>query len=460
MYVLRMRSPLTLLEVSLIKPPTSRNIKLKLPARSTIFILKEEITFASDYTNLSPKEELDPLYVTLETIPSNVQIMSTAEERKNKIAVSQKDFSNKSVPTKRRRTQYREKTYDCASCEKMYTTKTNIKLKLPARSTIFIPKEEITFAADYTNLSPKEELDPLYVTLETIPSNVQIMSTAEERKNKIAVSQKDFSNKSVPTKRRRTQYREKTYDCASCEKMYTTKTSLNRHIRSHHCDKLFECYKCSKTFSRSKHYNIHIRTHFVEKPYECEICRKKFAQKPNFENHIKIHTDIKLKLPARSTIFIPKEEITFAADYTNLSPKEELDPLYVTLETIPSNVQIMSTAEERKNKIAVSQKDFSNKSVPTKRRRTQYREKTYDCASCEKMYTTKTSLNRHVRSHHCDKLFECYKCSKTFSRSKHYNIHIRTHFVEKPYECEICRKKFAQKPNFENHIKIHTGDRS
>ena len=158
--------------------------------------------------------------------------------------------------------------------------------------------------------------------------------------------------------------------------------------------------------------------------------------------------DIKLKLPARSTIFIPKEEITFAADYTNLSPKEELDPLYVTLETIPSNVQIMSTAEERKNKIAVSQKDFSNKSVPTKRRRTQYREKTYDCASCEKMYTTKTSLNRHVRSHHCDKLFECYKCSKTFSLSKHYNIF-----------CSLCRKRFVQKPNLKNHVKIHTGNR-
>ncbi|XP_065561587.1 oocyte zinc finger protein XlCOF29-like isoform X2 [Artemia franciscana] len=158
--------------------------------------------------------------------------------------------------------------------------------------------------------------------------------------------------------------------------------------------------------------------------------------------------DIKLKLPARSTIFILKEEITFASDYTNLSPKEELDPLYVTLETIPSNVQIMSTAEERKNKIAVSQKDFSNKSVPTKRRRTQYREKTYDCASCEKMYTTKTSLNRHVRSHHCDKLFECYKCSKTFSLSKHYNIF-----------CSLCRKRFVQKPNLKNHVKIHTGNR-
>ncbi|KAH8310227.1 hypothetical protein KR044_000130 [Drosophila immigrans] len=81
----------------------------------------------------------------------------------------------------------------------------------------------------------------------------------------------------------------KPYTCEYCGCKFIRKYNYMRHRREHHGNKKFTCDQCDKTFHRHYYLIEHRRIHTGERPFHCTICGKSSTTKTNHNKHLKIH---------------------------------------------------------------------------------------------------------------------------------------------------------------------------
>ncbi|XP_075147329.1 uncharacterized protein LOC142221465 [Haematobia irritans] len=81
----------------------------------------------------------------------------------------------------------------------------------------------------------------------------------------------------------------KPYTCEVCGCKFIRKYNYMRHRREHHGNKKYTCDLCKKSFHRHYYLIEHKRIHTGERPFQCTICGKSSTTKTNHNKHLKIH---------------------------------------------------------------------------------------------------------------------------------------------------------------------------
>ncbi|XP_030371217.1 uncharacterized protein LOC115621653 isoform X2 [Scaptodrosophila lebanonensis] len=137
--------------------------------------------------------------------------------------------------------------FDCAICNKSFSTKWNLKI----HSWVHANRTAKPFKCDYCPKAFVRELD---------------------FKNHMN------SHKQI-----------KPYTCEYCGCKFIRKYNYMRHRREHHGNKKFTCDQCDKSFHRHYYLIEHRRIHTGERPFQCTICGKSSTTKTNHNKHLKIH---------------------------------------------------------------------------------------------------------------------------------------------------------------------------
>ncbi|XP_068154313.1 uncharacterized protein [Drosophila tropicalis] len=137
--------------------------------------------------------------------------------------------------------------YDCAICNKSFSTKWNLKI----HSWVHANRTAKPFKCEYCPKAFVRELD---------------------FKNHIN------AHKQI-----------KPYTCEYCGCKFIRKYNYMRHRREHHGNKMFTCDQCDKSFHRHYYLIEHRRIHTGERPFHCTICGKSSTTKTNHNKHLKIH---------------------------------------------------------------------------------------------------------------------------------------------------------------------------
>ncbi|KAM7362406.1 uncharacterized protein ACRADG_013115 isoform 1-T5 [Cochliomyia hominivorax] len=140
-----------------------------------------------------------------------------------------------------------ETQYDCAICNKSFSTKWNLKI----HSWVHANRTAKPFKCEHCP--------------------------------KAFVREVDFKNHMNSHKQI------KPYTCEVCGCKFIRKYNYMRHRREHHGNKKYTCDLCKKSFHRHYYLIEHRRIHTGERPFQCTICGKSSTTKTNHNKHLKIH---------------------------------------------------------------------------------------------------------------------------------------------------------------------------
>ncbi|XP_073813104.1 uncharacterized protein [Musca autumnalis] len=140
-----------------------------------------------------------------------------------------------------------ETQYDCAICNKTFSTKWNLKI----HSWVHANRTAKPFKCEHCP--------------------------------KAFVREVDFKNHMNSHKQI------KPYTCEVCGCKFIRKYNYMRHRREHHGNKKYTCDLCKKSFHRHYYLIEHRRIHTGERPFQCTICGKSSTTKTNHNKHLKIH---------------------------------------------------------------------------------------------------------------------------------------------------------------------------
>lgn len=102
-----------------------------------------------------------------------------------------------------------------------------------------------------------------------------------------------FSSKLGLTLHQRVHTREPAFTCKDCTKSFTSNSALIQHQRVHYTDRRLVCAKCGVTFDNKSDLINHEILHPVQQSFVCSECSEKFQTKAELCTHWKVHTVIK-----------------------------------------------------------------------------------------------------------------------------------------------------------------------
>ena len=225
---------------------------------------------------------------------------------------------------------------------------------------------------------------------------------------------------------------ERPHVCSVCFKSYLTSHHLKVHFQAVHADnKNFICRFCGKGFSYSTSHKMHERTHSGKKdrPFPCETCGKTFVNRQALKYHIMAkHTD--------------------GGHYTC----DVCHKVYKTEFLLKIHKRRHTEANQR-FMCDICGKQFMYKSTLELHKSVHIDDKNFECKTCGKSFKTYPTLYSHQYVHSDQNPFECSVCNKAFKTKERCKAHERRHSGLKPFECAQCHHCFPDKGGLQKHLK-------
>lgn len=360
----------------------------------------------------------------------------------------------------------------CVEAEKRFRLRDDQQVK--------VEQEEDHFVECMVEIKPEEEDDPQEEpTLEQDGDGAQSEDFSDDGTDSDYEIEEEEEEK--PKRARRSEAKNKTFQCETCDATFDVRKDLHQHIKTHGkrrfpcklCDRIFvrkatlqdhinkhegvrkySCDKCVKTFTQRANLIRHVKNiHLNEKGFPCNVCDKQFASKNNLEVHELTHITEKNFACGQCPRAFKTEALLSRHIIIQHDPNREQNAAKADVNGTKNPPQTRIT-DSRECEIC-HQELSSYAALRTHMLR--HSEPGFMCSECGKRCTTKNLLKLHMRSHSDERPFACDVCPGKFKWEKTLQEHKLIHTKEKPFQCDVCEKWFRTKTLLRNHKFLHTG---
>lgn len=254
---------------------------------------------------------------------------------------------------------------------------------------------------------------------------------------------------------------ERVHKCDECPKSYKYPETLTEHKKTHSNSVInLRCRLCLKVFSSKDALKQHTATHDDKRPYVCEICGKTYKWSANWKHHVRNAHG---------------EERKYKCD---ICPKSYKYPA-----TLSQHKRTHAVVKNRW-RCSLCLKGFTRESAFKQHTVKHGNLKPYDCIVCDRSYRWHRDLRNHmIREHEVtvleernepvdetqpkrERTFQCAICDKTFFTKANLKVHLIVHTGLKPYNCNDCTKSYRHRRSLiaheerENHGQAETDESS
>lgn len=237
-----------------------------------------------------------------------------------------------------------EKTFVCELCDKLYTTKGNLKLHIK----IVHHGEKLLFPC----------------SVATCEEKLSTRALRQEHLHKIHNIAREI------------------FSCTHCDVHFLNKSSLKDHINFTHQGVQFKCELCQKRFANLSNLTYHTKTHIsIEDRKEqwnrfCDLCCEVFEYKSQLEYHM----NLKHRL-LRLHCSVPQCEASFS-----------------TQKMINRHIKTVHS-ENRPFSCDKCLSTFKSKSALTQHNNAHATDKAFHCSQCSSAFVSQDRLNQHMQMH-------------------------------------------------------------
>ena len=246
------------------------------------------------------------------------------------------------------------------------------------------------------------------------------------------------------------------FDCDFCGKSFTQKYSMERHRLSHLKSKemKFKCDKCDLAFEKQ----IQVLRHKLSNHNDlrCDKCDKKFTKVKCFQRHVRrIHEGIKkiFKCESCDKMFGDNYQLKVHFDSVHEGWRHFCKMCGKSYSSLGGFTRHTKLSHSKDNLKKTHPEIRKNKMVEKK---TDSKEKRFQCDNCDKVYGYKHQLKNHFDSVHEGWKHFCNLCGKSFSFKQSLQRHRKDHKLRKEgitFKCNSCLKVFITKDSLSTHIR-------
>lgn len=176
--------------------------------------------------------------------------------------------------------------YECTACERVFASKTSLRLHLKSHDENKSFKCKIADCTDIFTYAV--DLRTHMLTVHADADEIQYKCTE-------AGCTKVYFHKKLLQEHIQTIHFGKRYPCEQpdCDRVFSRKTNLARHTRDHTEGILYLCNECGARYRDAEALEVHMRCHSGERPFLCKRpdCGKSFISSGTVREHMKTHAE-------------------------------------------------------------------------------------------------------------------------------------------------------------------------
>lgn len=380
-----------------------------------------------------------------------------------------KEFRKSYNYIRHRRVHTREKPYNCALCERAFSTKSKLHEHVKIHR---LDEHHGILAKHYPCAVCCQAFSSLRLLDKHMSTHSQICKVGYKckicedlfessialayHKHKQVDADSEFLQQLLPTPTE--VYSNVNNAAVSCEVQTSSSaecipetTNIVKRLKSRHAALKWKCIICERHFSNSFLLRDHRRIYHsiynrkrrisalaVLRCFKCTYCARVFETKARCKVHMLTHLKRLLNT----------DKFDQSPNKTNI-----INALaFVTWVTNRASVKVVEFNVITKNRKSVTNEKLTNQ------KHGNFLPLFHKCHICSCQFRKQCDLKRHLVVHTGERLHKCTTCSKSFGLSSTLKQHMLTHTKERiKHICIVCAKTFLTKKALNVHLRLHTG---